>query len=84
MRTSTELVFFFVSLLELFTIGLMLIHMFLLSSHRKYERSKQLTLEIKENETKLLEKLEFAQQQMKLQEQRYDKLKNHAFTQLER
>lgn len=50
----------------------------------KYEKSKQLTLEIKENETKLLEKLEFAQQQMKLQEQRYDKLKNHAFTQLEK
>ena len=38
---------------------------------------------MKENESKLLEKLEMAQQQIKAQEQRYDKLKNHALFQLE-
>lgn len=51
--------------------------------HIKYEKSKQLALEVKESESKLLEKLEFAQQQIKSQELRYDKLKNHALSQLE-
>lgn len=49
----------------------------------KYEKSKQMAVEVKESEAKLVEKLEFCQQQMKLQEQRYDKLKNHALSQLE-
>lgn len=49
----------------------------------KYEKSKQMAIEVKESEAKLVEKLEFSQQQMKLQEQRYDKLKNHALSQLE-
>lgn len=53
------------------------------SLSRKYEKCKQLSLEVKENESKLLEKLEMAQQQIKAQEQRYDKLKNHALFQLE-
>lgn len=51
--------------------------------HSKYEKSKQLAIEVKDSEAKLVEKLEFCQQQMKLQEQRYDKLKNHALSQLE-
>ncbi|XP_055314286.1 uncharacterized protein LOC129575221 [Sitodiplosis mosellana] len=51
--------------------------------HLKYEKSKQMALEVKDSEAKLIEKLEFSQQQMKLQEQRYDKLKNHALSQLE-
>lgn len=42
-----------------------------------------MAIEVKESEAKLVEKLEFSQQQMKLQEQRYDKLKNHALSQLE-
>lgn len=42
-----------------------------------------MNLELRENESKLKEMYDFAQQQMKLQEQRYDKLKNHAMTQLE-
>lgn len=52
-------------------------------TYRKYEKSKQMALEVKDSEAKLVEKLEFCQQQMKLQEQRYDKLKNHALSQLE-
>lgn len=40
-------------------------------------------MEVKENESKLIEKLEFAQQQIKAQELRYDKLKSHALQQLE-
>lgn len=52
--------------------------------YSKYEKSKQMALEVREKEAKLIEKLDFCQQQMKLQEQRYDKLKNHALTQLER
>ncbi|XP_031639395.1 uncharacterized protein LOC116351438 isoform X2 [Contarinia nasturtii] len=51
--------------------------------HVKYEKSKQMAIEVKESEAKLVEKLEFCQQQMNLQEQRYDKLKNHALSQLE-
>lgn len=39
--------------------------------------------EVKERESKLLEKVEFSQQQINAQELRYDKLKNHALTQLE-
>lgn len=54
-----------------------------ISTFRKYEKSKQLALEVKESESKLLEKFEFAQQQIKSQELRYDKLKNHALSQLE-
>lgn len=49
----------------------------------KYEKSKQMAVEVKDSEAKLVEQLEFCQQQMKLQEQRYDKLKNHALSQLE-
>lgn len=43
-----------------------------------------MALEVRDKEAKLIEKLDFCQQQMKLQEQRYDKLKNHALAQLER
>lgn len=43
-----------------------------------------MALEVRENESKLEEQIEFCRQQMKLQEQRYDKLKNHALTQLEK
>lgn len=43
-----------------------------------------MALEVRDNEAKLIEELGFRQQQMKLQEQRYDKLKNHAVSQLER
>lgn len=49
----------------------------------KYEKSKQMAVEVKDSEAKLVEQIEFCQQQMKLQEQRYDKLKNHALSQLE-
>lgn len=51
--------------------------------HSKYEKCKQLALELKESETQLLEKYESTKQQLKSQELRYDKLKNHALTQLE-
>lgn len=50
---------------------------------RKYEKSKQMALEVRENESKLKELCDFSREQMKLQEQRYEKLKNHALTQLE-
>lgn len=52
-------------------------------TNRKYEKSKQMAHEVKERESKLLEKVEFSQQQINAQELRYDKLKNHALTQLE-
>lgn len=51
--------------------------------YRKYERCKQVSAELKDNESKLLERLEFTQQQIKAQELRYEKLKCHALSQLE-
>lgn len=42
-----------------------------------------MALEVRENESKLKELCDFSREQMKLQEQRYEKLKNHALTQLE-
>lgn len=65
-------------MIEWFLTKLILIYIF-----SKYEKCKQTTVEMKEKEAQLKEKLEFSQQQMKLQEQRYDKLKNHALSQLE-
>lgn len=50
---------------------------------RKYERSKQITMQLKESEEQLIEEKKQLLQQLKAQEQRYDQMKSHAVQQLD-
>lgn len=70
-------------MLKLFSVNQTYLRIYFIGLFSKYEKSKQTATEVKDNESKLMEKLEFAQQQIKAQELRYDKLKNHALSQLE-
>lgn len=50
---------------------------------RKYEKSKEMTSQLKSNEESLLAERKQMMDNLRLQEQRYDKMKNHAMQQLE-
>lgn len=49
----------------------------------KYERSKQLTAQLKDSEQALRGEVDRAQELLKQQELRYEKMKNHAIQQLD-
>ncbi|XP_065722717.2 uncharacterized protein tacc isoform X3 [Drosophila suzukii] len=51
--------------------------------HVKYEKSKEMTTQLKNNEESLLAERRQMMDNLRLQEQRYDKMKNHAMQQLE-
>lgn len=51
--------------------------------HAKYERSKQVAATLKSNEEALLAEKKQNLENLRLQEQRYDKMKNHAMQQIE-
>ncbi|KAH8343969.1 hypothetical protein KR084_002827 [Drosophila pseudotakahashii] len=51
--------------------------------HVKYEKSKEMTSQLKNNEESLLAERKQMMDNLRLQEQRYDKMKNHAMQQLE-
>ncbi|KAM7362394.1 transforming acidic coiled-coil protein isoform 2-T2 [Cochliomyia hominivorax] len=51
--------------------------------HVKYEKSKEMTCQLKESEEALLAEKRKNLENLHLQEQRYDKMKNHAMQQLE-
>ncbi|KAH8294818.1 hypothetical protein KR018_003378 [Drosophila ironensis] len=51
--------------------------------HVKYEKSKQMTSQLKANEETLLGEAKQLMDNLRLQEQRYDKMKSHAMQQLE-
>ncbi|XP_032312203.1 uncharacterized protein LOC6498890 isoform X2 [Drosophila ananassae] len=51
--------------------------------HVKYEKSKQMTSQLKTNEEALLGEKKQLMDNLRLQEQRYDKMKSHAMQQLE-
>ncbi|XP_016997528.2 uncharacterized protein tacc isoform X1 [Drosophila takahashii] len=51
--------------------------------HVKYEKSKEMTSQLKSNEETLLAERKQMMDNLRLQEQRYDKMKNHAMQQLE-
>lgn len=50
---------------------------------RKYEKNKELLSQTKSSEEKLLAERKVNGENLKLQEQRYEKMKNHAMMQLE-
>lgn len=50
---------------------------------RKYERMKKNAIKYKENEEKLVEKVVKLEECLRAQEQRYEKMKCHAMSQLE-
>lgn len=50
---------------------------------RKYERTKQLASELKEREETILQDRKSLQDNLKMQEARYEKMKTHAMSQLE-
>ncbi|GAB0088244.1 hypothetical protein DMENIID0001_026370 [Sergentomyia squamirostris] len=51
--------------------------------HVKYERSKQVTLLLKKSEESLIAEKKQYQENLRVQEQRYEKMKSHAMQQLE-
>ncbi|XP_075145205.1 transforming acidic coiled-coil protein isoform X6 [Haematobia irritans] len=51
--------------------------------HVKYEKSKEMTCQLKGNEESLIAENRKNAENLRLQEQRYDKMKNHAMQQLE-
>ncbi|XP_073822406.1 transforming acidic coiled-coil protein isoform X27 [Musca autumnalis] len=51
--------------------------------HVKYEKSKEMTCQLKGNEENLIAENRKNAENLRLQEQRYDKMKNHAMQQLE-
>ncbi|KAH8418510.1 hypothetical protein KR009_010844 [Drosophila setifemur] len=51
--------------------------------HAKYEKSKQMTSQLKANEESLQGERKQLMDNLRMQEQRYDKMKNHAMQQLE-
>uniref|UniRef100_W8AQC4 Transforming acidic coiled-coil-containing protein 2 n=3 Tax=Ceratitis capitata TaxID=7213 RepID=W8AQC4_CERCA len=51
--------------------------------HVKYGKSKEMTLQLKSNEEALVAEKRQILENLRLQEQRYDKMKNHAMQQLE-
>lgn len=51
--------------------------------YSKYERSKQLTAQLKESEDALKAELAKTHETLQQQEQRYEKMKNHAIQQLD-
>lgn len=51
--------------------------------YRKYEKSKEMTCQLKGNEENLIAESRKNAENLRLQEQRYDKMKNHAMQQLE-
>uniref|UniRef100_A0A1A9UR60 Transforming acidic coiled-coil-containing protein C-terminal domain-containing protein n=1 Tax=Glossina austeni TaxID=7395 RepID=A0A1A9UR60_GLOAU len=51
--------------------------------HVKYEKSKEMTFQLKSNEEALLAERRRTLENLRLQEQRYDKMKSHAMQQLE-
>ncbi|XP_013115027.2 probable serine/threonine-protein kinase DDB_G0278665 isoform X6 [Stomoxys calcitrans] len=51
--------------------------------HVKYEKSKEMTCQLKANEEGLIAENRKNAENLRLQEQRYDKMKNHAMQQLE-
>lgn len=50
---------------------------------RKYERTKQIAMELKEREEMILQDRKTLTENLKMQEARYDKMKSHAMSQLE-
>lgn len=50
---------------------------------RKYEKSKELTSKLKRTEEVLLAEKQQSAENLRLQEQRYDKMKKHAMQQLQ-
>ena len=50
---------------------------------RKYERTKQLALDLKEREESTLQDRKQLMDNLKMQEARYEKMKTHAMAQLE-
>lgn len=56
---------------------------FIFFYYRKYEKSKEMTCQLKGNEENLIAESRKNAENLRLQEQRYDKMKNHAMQQLE-
>ncbi|KFB45526.1 AGAP010297-PA-like protein [Anopheles sinensis] len=54
-----------------------------ISKMRKYDRMKKNAVKYKEHEEKLLEKIMKLEESLRAQEQRYEKMKSHAMSQLE-
>lgn len=50
---------------------------------RKYERTKQMASELKDREAVLIAEKRALEESLKLQEQRYEKMKHHAVLQLD-
>jgi transforming acidic coiled-coil-containing protein 3 len=50
---------------------------------RKYERTKQIASELKEREESMMTDRKTLQDNLKMQEARYEKMKTHAMSQLE-
>lgn len=50
---------------------------------RKYEKSKEMTSQLKRTEEALLAEKQQSAENLRLQEQRYDKMKKHAMQQLQ-
>lgn len=50
---------------------------------RKYERTKQAAVELKEREENIVQDRKTLTESLKMQEARYDKMKSHAMSQLE-
>lgn len=57
---------------------------FFLYIYSKYERTKQMAMDLKEREAMLVAEKRILEESLKMQEQRYEKMKNHAVQQLER
>lgn len=53
------------------------------SVFRKYERTKQIAMELKEREENIVQERKTLTESLKMQEARYDKMKAHAMSQLE-
>lgn len=53
-------------------------------THRKYERTKQMAMDLKDQEAILMAEKRVLEESLKTQEQRYEKMKNHAVQQLEK
>ena len=51
--------------------------------YRKYERTKQIASELKDREESILQDRKTLQDNLKMQEARYEKMKTHAMAQLE-
>lgn len=51
--------------------------------NRKYEKSKETTLQLQDSQDKLYNDNKVINDQLRLQEQRYEKMKSHAMQQLE-